>query len=403
MRLIHSADWQLGERFVQFGPKADALREARQKTLATALQKAREMEVDAFLIAGDLFADAQVDDAVIRAALDAFAAVPELCVFILPGNHDPYSGPGCVWERRLFQQKPARVTVISQPAVYEVADGFLIASPLQQKVSTVDPSHKFSALARDLPTDRIRVGITHGALAIPTKHQPNDFPIALDAATRAGLDYVAVGHWHNGQIYDSGRLVMSGTPEPDDFGQTASGNIVLVEIPRRGAEPVLTDLHVASLQWCELEFELVDFESARKSALAKLRELNANAASTVLRIRMRGSISPTALEEFKRELESTLQPFAAWLLQDDTRAAFTAAELAELQGKHPLLGQTIADLAQFEHLACGTPPPIESDVISLGEAQRLLADARIELTKLDPEFFRLAHQLLSQKLQELSR
>jgi DNA repair exonuclease SbcCD nuclease subunit len=403
MRFIHSADWQLGERFVQFGAKAVSLREARQKTLVTALQKAREMKVDAFLIAGDFFGDGQVDDGVIRAALNAFATMPDSCVFILPGNHDPYSGPGCVWERRLFQQKPANVTVLSQPTVCEMAGGFLIASPLQQKVSTVDPSLKLAELARDLPADRIRVGITHGALAIPGKHQPNDFPIGLDAATRAGLDYLAGGHWHNGQVYDKGRLVMSGTPEPDDFGQTASGNVVLVEIPRRGTEPVLTNIPVATLQWHELEFDLTDFESARQSALAKLVELNAQAASVVLRIRLRGSASPTPLDEFKHELESTLQGVAAWLLQDDTRAAFTAAELAELQSKHPLLGQTIADLAQFEHLACGTAPPDASDVIPLAEAQRVLGDARIELTKLDPEFFRLAHQLLSQKLQELSR
>src|SRR5216684_3824799 len=96
MRFIHSADWQLGERFLQFGVKA--------------------------------------------AALDALAAVPDLPVFILAGNHDPYSGPDCVWERRLFQQRPTNVTVLSRPTACEVGGGFLVASPLQQKVSTVDPS-----------------------------------------------------------------------------------------------------------------------------------------------------------------------------------------------------------------------------------------------------------------------
>lgn len=403
MRFIHSADWQLGERFLQFGVKAAVLREARQKTLATALQKAREMEVDAFLIAGDLFDDGQVDDAVICAALDALAAVPDLPVFILSGNHDPYSGPDCVWERRLFQQKPANVTVLSRPTVCEVGGGFLIASPLHQKVSTVDPSLTIAELARDLPADRIRVGITHGALAIPGKHRPNDFPIALNAATRAGLDYLAVGHWHNGQVYDNGRLVMSGTPEPDDFGQTASGNVILVEIQRRGAEPVSTNMNVASLHWREIEFDLADFESARLSALAKLVELNLQAASVVLRIRLCGSVSPTRLDEFKRELESNLLRFAAWLLQDDTRTTFSTAELAELQSKHPLLAQAIADLAQVEHLACGTPSATVPDVISFAEVRQLLDDARIELTKLDPAFFRFANQLLSQKLQELER
>jgi len=402
MRFIHSADWQLGERFVQFGAKAAVLRAARQETLATALKKAGEIGVDAFLIAGDLFCDGQVDDAVIRAALDAFAVVPDVRVFILPGNHDPYTGPGCVWERRLFQQKPTNLTVFTRPSVYEVAGGFLVANPLQQKVSTVDPSLKLVELASELPADRLRVGITHGALAIPGKHQLNDFPIALDAATRAGLDYLAVGHWHNRQEYDNGRLAMSGTPEPDDFGQTASGNVVLVEIPRRGALPVLTSIPVASLQWRELEFDLADFEAPRQSALAKLVELSAQAASIVLRVHLRGSVPPRLLDEFESELESALQPFGAWLLNDDTRAAFTEAEMIELRGRHPLLAQASADLAQLESLACGTPLATVLDVIPLAEARRMLDDARIELTRLDPKFFRFAHQLLSQKLQKVS-
>ncbi len=358
------------------------------------------MEVDAFLIAGDLVDDGQVDDTVIRAALDALAAVPDLPVFILSGNHDPYSGPDCVWERKPFQQKPANVTVFSQPAVCDVGGGFLVASPLQQKVSTVDPSLIIAELARDLPANRIRVGITHGALAIPGKHRPNDFPIALNAATRAGLDYLAVGHWHNGQVYDNGRLVMSGTPEPDDFGQTASGNVVLVEIQGRGAEPVSTNVNVSSLHWREIELDLADFESARLSVVAKLIELNVEAASVVLRIRLRGNVSPTRLDEFKRELRSYLLRFAAWLLLDDTRSTFSTAELAELQSKHPLLAQAIADLAQIEHLACDTQSVPTPDVISLAEVRQLLDDARIELTKLDAEFFRFANQLLSQKLQE---
>ena len=79
--------------------------------------------------------------------------------------------------------------------------------------------------------------MTYGALAIPGKHQPNDFPIALNAASRAGVDYLAVGHWHNWQTYDNDRLVMPGTPEPDAFDQENSGCIALVEINGRGAAP----------------------------------------------------------------------------------------------------------------------------------------------------------------------
>src|SRR5438874_607499 len=77
-------------------------------------------------------------------------------------------------------------------------------------------------LAKAARPDAIKVGITHGALAIPGKFQPNDFPIDPAAASRAGLDYLAIGHWHEWQVYDNGRLVMPGTPECDAFEREES-------------------------------------------------------------------------------------------------------------------------------------------------------------------------------------
>ncbi len=78
MKFIHSADWQLGARFTQFGAKAELLRKARLQTLETALKKGAESDLDAFLIAGDLFQDSQVDDPLVDFTLSLFAQFPKL-------------------------------------------------------------------------------------------------------------------------------------------------------------------------------------------------------------------------------------------------------------------------------------------------------------------------------------
>ena len=49
LRLIHSADWQLGARFAQFGSAAERLRAARLITLGNTLALAVKHEADAFL------------------------------------------------------------------------------------------------------------------------------------------------------------------------------------------------------------------------------------------------------------------------------------------------------------------------------------------------------------------
>jgi len=72
MKFVHSADWQLGARFSQFGAKSGALRQARLDTLKAVLRAARDRQVDAFIIAGDLFEDNQVDDSLVASVLELF-------------------------------------------------------------------------------------------------------------------------------------------------------------------------------------------------------------------------------------------------------------------------------------------------------------------------------------------
>ena len=113
MKIIHSADWQLGKRFVQFGQeKAESLRAARLATLSAMLRTAREKCADAIIIAGDLFEDNHVADSVVQAALDVFREFDGVPIFILPGNHDPYTGPDCVWSRR-FANAPGHIKVLT--------------------------------------------------------------------------------------------------------------------------------------------------------------------------------------------------------------------------------------------------------------------------------------------------
>src|SRR5690606_28436368 len=182
-RFIHTADWQLGARFGQFGASGRRLRQARLTTLEKALALARQQAVDAFLIAGDLFEDNQVDESLVTTVVEIFRENASVPIYILPGNHDPFTGPDSVWRRTPFASGPAHVHVLTTPGVTDLGGAWLLASPLQQKLSTADPSLRFIDLAASLPADALKIGFTHGALAIEGKHQPNDFPIALNAAS----------------------------------------------------------------------------------------------------------------------------------------------------------------------------------------------------------------------------
>lgn len=422
LRLLHSADWQLGARFAQFADQAPRLREARLTTLQRTLALAQEQRVDACLIAGDLFEDNQVSDRLVLDVLNLFAQHPAVPIYILPGNHDPSAGPESVWQRKAFLSAPAHVHVLREAGVMPLDGGaYLVAAPLHQKLSTTDPSLKLVELAAGLPAGAIKVGITHGALAIEGKHQPNDFPIALNAATRAGLDYLAVGHWHNWlPDTDGGRVVMPGTPEPDRFANDASGHVALVEIDGPGQPPRVQALPVATLAWRALTFDFASAEASRASLTVALDTLTPAAASTVLRVTLTGVASPGTLAEIRTWLAPALAPFLVGDLVDRTRVALTAVELADLQTRHPILAQVLADIDRLETFATGTvttsalsapaaadapagPAGVTAPPLTLAEANALLAPAKIDLASLTPELLAQLRQTIFQTLQEVAR
>ncbi len=402
MKFIHSADWQLGARFSQFGEKGAALREARLTTLQRALDLARSQSADAFLVAGDLFEDNQVADDLVRRVVDLFSIHASLPIFLLPGNHDPFTGPDCVWSRTAFAKAGANVRVLRQAEVVDLGGAFLVASPLHQKKSTVDPSLKLVELAKDLPRDAIKIGITHGAPAIEGKHQPNDFPIALTAASRAGLDYLAIGHWHGWLAeLDEGRIVMPGTPEPDAFHHAQCGRVAAVEISAPGAKPRISSPSVATLNWCEFPLDLLTPDASRAAAEQQLNEMTP--ANSVVRVRLTGSSSPAVIASMRLWLEGALQPFLASQISDGSAIALSEMELRDLEGRHPILTQVLADIEQLETLSTGRSAGLQSSgasPLSLNDARTILDKARIDIAELTPEHFSLTRQVLLQALQE---
>ncbi len=405
-RFVHSADWQLGARFAQFGATAERLRAQRLVTLRAALGLARDRAADAFLVAGDLFEDNQVADALVDETLGIFAAFPEVPVYLLPGNHDPASGPGSVWSRRQFRDGalPPNVTVLRETGATPLRgrDGgtsHLLAAPLHQKVSTVDPSLRLRDLGREQPADRVKIGLTHGALAIPGKHQPNDFPIDPAAATRAGLDYLGLGHWHNWQVYDAGRVVMPGTPEPDAFGQDAAGHVAYVEIDGPNAPPRVEALPVGGLRWACWEYEFAEWETARAALELHAASFGDVLSSAVCRVRLKGPAGHGPCAQAKEWLRERFRAALHCQVQDETRPTLSPGELLALETEHPILCQVLGDLRQLELLATGQAAageewPAAPAVISLADAQTLTANAKLDLASLGPRDFLAARELL---------
>src|SRR5699024_4863525 len=196
-RFLHTADWQIGRQYSRFAEDdAAILADARFTAVERLAQLASDEQVDAVLVAGDVFDAQTVSDRSLRRtfrAMQGFAG-PWL---MLPGNHDAALAES-VWTRaRRLDAVPDNVHLLttSEIVVFEQAGFAVLPAPLTQRQTFDDLTAWFDSA--DTPADLLRIGLAHGSVAGQLADDIDaSNPIAADRATSARLDYLALGDWH---------------------------------------------------------------------------------------------------------------------------------------------------------------------------------------------------------------
>jgi len=294
MRFVHTADWQLGMKASHVGQAAARVREERLQAARRVGEVAQAHDVDFVLIAGDTFQDNGVERVLIQKTADILASF-SVPVYVIPGNHDPLV-PGSVWEHPVWNST-GNITVLREEKPIEIAGGLLFPCPVREKHSRKDPT----AWIHPDEAGGILIGMAHGTIEGIHQEEP-DCPIPRDAVQRAGLDYLALGHWHSFVAYaaDDGatRMAYSGTHETTRFGERDSGNVLVVDIPSAGATPVITPERTGSLKWYTIEEDLRE-----PGDLVRLRthvESLADPASTLIDLRLAGLLAAEGRDEIAR-------------------------------------------------------------------------------------------------------
>ncbi len=294
LRFLHTADWQIGMKAAHVGVVGERVRAERLEAARRVVALANQQQVAFIAVTGDTFEDNAVDRILVQKIADILAGFAGP-VFIISGNHDPLV-PGSVWDHAAWRSH-ANLHVIRETQPLSVAGCTLYPCPLFEKHSLKDPTHGIDA--RD--TDTICVGLAHGTVAgiAPTDL---DYPIARDAAERAGLDYLALGHWHSFASFEGAggvsRMAYAGTHETTKFGERDSGNALLVEIAQRGAVPKLTPLRTGGLIWTSLEHSILD--EGDLTRVCREVESWSEPERTLVCLRLEGILHPAEQAELQR-------------------------------------------------------------------------------------------------------
>lgn len=294
MKFLHTADWQIGMRAAHVGAVGPKVREARLEAARRVVEVAHREQVEFIVVAGDTFEDNAVDRVLVQRVADILGKFTRGPVFLIPGNHDPLV-PGSVWEHPAWGAC-ARLHVLREATPVAVPGGTLHPAPLLEKHSPADPTAALDARG----DTGIAIGLAHGTVQGIAQGEP-DYPIARNAAERAGLDYLALGHWHSFATYDGGagvRMAYSGTHETTKFGERDSGNVLVVEVLNRGAPPKLTPHRTGGLLWRQIDRDIGqagDLRSVREEI-----EAIRDGDTTLLDVRLSGVLACGEEEEIRR-------------------------------------------------------------------------------------------------------
>jgi len=314
MRLIHTADWQIGKvfRFVD-QPTMHVLQEARLEAVSTIGRLARERGAQAVLVAGDVYDHDGVSDRTLARPIERMRAFSNLEWHLVPGNHDP-ERTGGVWQRLLRQGLPASVKVHLEPEPAPLGDGpaWLLPAPLRHRPAA-DPTAWMDHAPT--PEGALRIGVAHGSI--------REFGSAAGSAVidparpeRAGLAYLALGDWH-GMRRIGERCRYSGTPEVDGFDVHDGGHALLVEIASAAAPPSIEAVPVGRFCW-RREHARVHDEHEIEALEHGLRGLGSELADVLLELVVEGTLSLAARVVFEERIVRALGAALRHLRVDDT-------------------------------------------------------------------------------------
>jgi DNA repair exonuclease SbcCD nuclease subunit len=377
IKLLHTADWQIGKQYGQFDTDdAALLADARFAVVERLAHLAVSQGVDAVLVAGDVFDAQGVADKTIHRLFNSMAAFSGPWVLI-PGNHDAGLSES-VWTRAMrLNAVPsnAHVCLRPEPLLFPSLGLAVLPAPLTQRHTHNDLTEWFSAA--QVPSGLFRVGLAHGSVqGILAEEIDSSNPIAVARADKAALDYLALGDWHGCKQVDA-RTWYSGTPETDRFRANASGQALIVGLSEPGGLPSVTQHVTGQFRWREDVVEL----QVPSDIDALLEQLAALTPADVVALKLSGRID---LPGRRRLLDAIGQARgrARSLVADLSAVRFepTAEDIGALLADG-YLGDVIASLRAAQEAASAESADVAREALALlaGMLDERRADARAML------------------------
>lgn len=226
IKLLHTADQQLGVKFLGFGDKGGELRKAVKECLKTMVELALGESVHMVLIAGDLFDSNAVSRTLVEEAVVQLRRLAPIPVCILPGTHDCYDASS-VYLRPEFQNA-TNIHIFTDEVNAIPFPGLDLTVYGRANLRPKGTESPLAGLEKTKETG-YHVAMAHGEIAIQGKFAGDYYPIEPREIAASGMNYVALGHWHRYADFsqEGVKAFYCSAPETQSFEEGVDSGFVL--------------------------------------------------------------------------------------------------------------------------------------------------------------------------------
>lgn len=273
VKIVHCADIHLDSAFTGIQDKAAIRKDELRETLNNIINITISEEAKILLISGDLFDSNNVSSETVAFIKSAFNKIPNVKIFISPGNHDPIHQDSCY----LTEEWPENVCIFTGNIEHVDLEDLGVrvhGMGFTLPYLTNNALNNFSVNSLNDSNDYINIMVMHGDV-VGTGASSDYNPISIDSISNSGLDYLALGHKHDySTIHRAGNTFYAypGDPEGRGFDETGDKGVIVGTVSKGYVD--LSFRSTAKRKYYELDVDITDCKSHDEVCNLILRESN---------------------------------------------------------------------------------------------------------------------------------
>lgn len=268
MKFVHIADMHFDSPFVNLSEKdimGDLRRLEQRKVFKKIIEYIKENNIKYFFISGDLYEHKYIKQSTIDYINKLFEEIPETNIYIVPGNHDPYT-------KNSYYNK------------YNWSKNVKIFGPKVEKIETQDANiygygfDDFYCSDSGIEnielerTEKPNILIIHGNIDGSTIEDMQYNSMSKKMLEEKGFDYVALGHIHKKDYNteENQKIVYPGSTISLGFDELGEHGMIVGDVEKNKLETQFIKLDDKQFTKRELN---VDNIYSKEELIEKINEL----------------------------------------------------------------------------------------------------------------------------------